>query len=250
MIKELATGQHETGSDAQRVGDFYKSFMDSDQANTLGNEPLKAELSAIDAIEDVDGLVKHMAYLMTIGIDGPLGMYVSQDAKKSTVYAVHLIQSGTTMPDRDYYLKHDRKTLENQIKFLDFYILPLAKNLGVMGVFEESVGGMFTKCVKSNLARWIEEGARATDLMIKEEQEERGGNSLAKQVETLGINAPSAEDNIPSLMSSSNSCSASSKACIVCGESTGRFRCPVCAAIYCCAKCCREHKASSDCRPR
>lgn len=139
---------------------------------------------------------------------------------------------------------------ENQIKFLDFYILPLAKNLGVMGVFEESVGGMFAKCVKSNLARWIEEGARATDLMIKEEQEERGGNSLAKQVETLGINAPSAEDNIPSLMSSSNSCSASSKACIVCGESTGRFRCPVCAAIYCCAKCCREHKASSDCRPR
>jgi len=120
MIKELANGQHETGSDAQRVGDFYKSFMDVDRADKLGKEPLEAELSAIDAIDDVEELVKHMAYLMTIGIDGPLGIYVSQDAKNSTVYAVHLIQSGTTMPDRDYYLKHDRNTLENQIKFLDY----------------------------------------------------------------------------------------------------------------------------------
>ncbi len=120
MIKQLANQQHETGSDAQKVGDFYKSFMDVDRANKLGNEPLTAELAAIDAIEDVPGLVKHMAYLMTIGIDVPLGMYVSQDAKNSTVYAVHLVQNGTTMPDRDYYLKHDRKTLENQIKFLDY----------------------------------------------------------------------------------------------------------------------------------
>ena len=120
MIKQLADEQHEAGSDAQRVGDFYKSFMDVDRANSLGDEPLKEELAAIDAIEDVPGLVKHMAYLMTIGIDGPLGLYVSQDAKDSTVYAVHLIQSGTTLPDRDYYLKHDRKTLENQVKFLDY----------------------------------------------------------------------------------------------------------------------------------
>ena len=120
MIKQLANEQHETGSDAQKVGDFYKSFMDVDRADELGNEPLGEGLAAIDAIEDVPALVKHMAYLMTIGVDVPLGLYVSQDAKNSTVYAVHLVQNGTTLPDRDYYLKHDRKTLENQIKFLDY----------------------------------------------------------------------------------------------------------------------------------
>ena len=54
MIKQLADEQHEAGSDAQRVGDFYKSFMDVDRANSLGDEPLKEELAAIDAIEDVD----------------------------------------------------------------------------------------------------------------------------------------------------------------------------------------------------
>ncbi len=120
MIKQLANERHETGSDAQKVGDFYKSFMDVDRVDELGSQPLAEMLAAIDAIEDVPGLVQHMAYLMTIGVDVPLGMYVSQDAKNSTLYAVHLIQSGTTLPDRDYYLKHDRKTLENQIKFLDY----------------------------------------------------------------------------------------------------------------------------------
>lgn len=83
---------------------------------------------------------------------------------------------------------------ENQIKFFDFYVLPLAKNLGVMGVFEDSdlgegggdrrgsgggsvlSGGgssFFVNCVKSNLARWIEEGSRATELMMKEDDEKR-----------------------------------------------------------------------------
>ena len=120
MIKELSEEASEAGSDAQKVGDFYKSFMSVEQVNSLGGKPLTDELTAIDTIEDVPGLVKHMAYLMTIGVDTPLGLYVSQDAKNSDVYAVHLIQSGTSLPDRDYYLKHDRKSLENQLKFLDY----------------------------------------------------------------------------------------------------------------------------------
>lgn len=83
---------------------------------------------------------------------------------------------------------------ENQIKFIDFYILPLAKNLGVMGVFEDSGVGnrdvsrrasggttgssgsgssFFVNCVKSNLAKWIDEGTRTTDLMMKDDEEER-----------------------------------------------------------------------------
>eukprot|EP00985_Skeletonema_marinoi_P029995 scaffold29969_cov104-Skeletonema_marinoi.AAC.1 len=37
---------------------------------------------------------------------------------------------------------------DNQIKFFDFYIKPLAKNLGVMGVFDEKVGHSFVHLVK------------------------------------------------------------------------------------------------------
>ncbi|KAL7544404.1 hypothetical protein ACHAWF_007798, partial [Thalassiosira exigua] len=62
---------------------------------------------------------------------------------------------------------------DNQIKFLDFYILPLAKNLGFMGVFPPGAGGQFARLVKANLARWIEEGGRVTEIMMKEDEEER-----------------------------------------------------------------------------
>ena len=62
---------------------------------------------------------------------------------------------------------------DNQIKFFDFYILPLAKNLGLTGVFEEEVADVFVGCVKSSLERWIEEGERETELMMKHDEEER-----------------------------------------------------------------------------
>eukprot|EP00970_Alexandrium_tamarense_P013279 scaffold3316_cov163-Alexandrium_tamarense.AAC.2 len=48
-----------------------------------------------------------------------------------------------------------------------------------MGVFEEDVGNMFVRCVKSNLAKWIEEGERVTELMMKEYETER--KRLAQQ---------------------------------------------------------------------
>lgn len=120
MIKQLAAEEHDPGTDAQKVGDFYKSFMDQARVDELGGEPLIKYLDAIDAIDDVTSLIKEMSHLMTIGVDVPLGLYVSQDARNSDVYAVHLIQSGLSLPDRDYYLNYDRKTIENQLKFLDY----------------------------------------------------------------------------------------------------------------------------------
>ena len=120
MIETLSTEQHPDGSDAQKVGAFYKSFMDLDAANEKGIAPLQAELDKIEALEDREALINHMAYLMTVGVDGPIGLYVSQDAKNSTAYAVHFIQNGLTLPDRDYYLKHDKKTLQAQLALITF----------------------------------------------------------------------------------------------------------------------------------
>ena len=76
---------------------------------------------------------------------------------------------------------------DNQIKFFDFYIKPLAKNLGVMGVFHESVSHSFVDLVKSNLAQWIEDGELATMVMIKQDRKERGikKESNRHQVETI-----------------------------------------------------------------
>ena len=128
MIEELSKEQHPDGSDAQKVGDFYKSFMDLKTVDELGIEPLQKELDAIEALDSKESMIDHMAYLMSIGVDVPLSVYVSQDAKNSTVYAVHMTQSGMTLPDRDYYRKHDKKSLNAQLALIEF----------VETVFEES----------------------------------------------------------------------------------------------------------------
>ncbi|WP_444846511.1 M13 family metallopeptidase [Duganella caerulea] len=95
------------GSDAQKIGDMYASFMDEKKLDSLGVKPLAGELNRIRAIKDKKAFPMLIAHLGEIGVATPYGLYVSQDARESTRYAVGISQSGLGLPDRDYYLKKD-----------------------------------------------------------------------------------------------------------------------------------------------
>ncbi|MES2419474.1 MAG: M13 family metallopeptidase [Bacteroidota bacterium] len=96
------------GSVTKRVGDFYAAAMDSTTIEKLGYTPIKADLEKIKLIKDVPGLLNHIAYMRTSGIGGPMfGLGVGQDRKNVTKYMVNISQGGTTLGDRDYYLKDD-----------------------------------------------------------------------------------------------------------------------------------------------
>ncbi|MGH8518742.1 MAG: hypothetical protein ACREUE_14925, partial [Panacagrimonas sp.] len=93
----------------QKVGDAYASFMDDSRIESLGLEPIKAELAAIDALRDRKELLLMMARLYRTGVKVPLAGYVHQDAKDATRYAGDFMQSGLSLPNRDYYLIQDDK---------------------------------------------------------------------------------------------------------------------------------------------
>ncbi|WP_175041682.1 M13 family metallopeptidase [Duganella vulcania] len=95
------------GGDAQKIGDMYASFMDEKKLESLGVKPLAGELNRIRAIKDKKAFPMLIAHLSEIGVSAPYGLYVSQDARESTRYAVGISQSGLGLPDRDYYLKKD-----------------------------------------------------------------------------------------------------------------------------------------------
>lgn len=99
----------EPGSDEQKIGDFYKAFMDTERLEQLGLQPLKPYLDEIAAVKDRDDLVQLMVANDQRGVANPFGMFVSPDARDSQRYAVYVSQSGTSMPDRDYYLKDDER---------------------------------------------------------------------------------------------------------------------------------------------
>jgi predicted metalloendopeptidase len=92
---------------ARQIGDLYASFMDEVRLEKLGVQPLAAELARIDAISDKSGLSALFARFNRIGVAGPVGLFIGQDARRSTRYVPTLFQGGLGLPDRDYYLKED-----------------------------------------------------------------------------------------------------------------------------------------------
>ncbi|WP_289644375.1 M13 family metallopeptidase N-terminal domain-containing protein [Maribacter aestuarii] len=118
IIEESASGDFEKGSDEQKVGDLYKSFMDMEKRNELGVAPLQPEFEKIESIKNYDELATYFAYANKYGINSPLGLFVYQDFKDPTIYTVYTWQAGLGLPDREYYLKEDERSKEIRSKYV------------------------------------------------------------------------------------------------------------------------------------
>lgn len=109
--------QNENG---RKVGDFFKSYMNEELVEQRGLKPLQDEIDRINAIKDHDGVIEHFGYFETNGAGSPLGFFVDQDDRDSTRNLAALIQSGTTLPDRDYYLKDDEKYAKGRESLVEY----------------------------------------------------------------------------------------------------------------------------------
>lgn len=98
-----ANGEAAAGTDRQRIGDLFASFMDEDRVEALGLRPVAQELAGIQALEDVGGLVELLGRLQRDGLGGLIGSYVNTDDRQSDRYIVNLVQAGIGLPDESYY---------------------------------------------------------------------------------------------------------------------------------------------------
>ncbi|WP_323142306.1 M13 family metallopeptidase [Massilia phyllosphaerae] len=118
IIEKTAATNPSAGTDAQRIGDFYASFMDEARLEQLGVAPLKPELDKIAALKDKSELPAMLARLGKIGVGVPFDFGIHQDNKDSTKYVADIGQGGLGMPDRDYYLKaDDAKLADTKAKY-------------------------------------------------------------------------------------------------------------------------------------
>ncbi|MEJ8756135.1 M13 family metallopeptidase [Pontibacter sp. H259] len=106
------------GTPAQLVGAFYAAGMDSIAVNKAGITPIKPELDRIAAAKTTNDVLKTVADLKTKGVSGYFTMYVTQDDKISTQYALWAMQGGLGLPDRDYYLKEDERSKTIRTEYL------------------------------------------------------------------------------------------------------------------------------------
>jgi predicted metalloendopeptidase len=107
IIEKASSSNPAKGTDAQRIGDFYASFMDEARLEQLGVTPLKGELDKIAALKDKSELPALLAHLGKIGVNVPFEFGIHLDNKDSTKYVPDIWQGGLGMPDRDYYIKAD-----------------------------------------------------------------------------------------------------------------------------------------------
>ena len=86
--------------------------MDSMAVEKIGYTPIKADLDAINAYTTKEQVVNAIATQRTKGLGGALyGFGVAPDNKNVLKYMARLSQGGTTLPDRDYYIKNDSRSL-------------------------------------------------------------------------------------------------------------------------------------------
>ncbi len=91
------------GTDEQRIGDLYASYLDEHTVKSRGVQPLLDELTLIDRAVDPDALAAVVGALQRTGVGGATGAYIDTDSKNSARYLVHLTQSGLGLPDESYY---------------------------------------------------------------------------------------------------------------------------------------------------
>jgi putative endopeptidase len=118
ICEKSAAAHADKGSNKQKIGDFYASGMDTITIDKAGIEPLKSEFAKIDAIKDVPGLLRSIAYLHTIGARPAFNFYVGQDDKISTKYALFFSQGGLGMGNRDYYFNSDKETTNIRAEYV------------------------------------------------------------------------------------------------------------------------------------
>jgi putative endopeptidase len=136
ILNEASKAKAPKGTLTQRVGDMYTSAMDSVAIEKRGYNPIKPYLERVNNIKNTDEVVNEVIYMKVNGIANPLFYFaVEPDSKYPTRNIADFAQGGTTLPDRDYYLKTDARTLQIQNAYKQYI-----KNLFVLTGTPEADG--------------------------------------------------------------------------------------------------------------
>jgi len=110
IIEEATSGDFEHGSDEQKVGDMYASYMDMETRNHLGISPLEPEFDRIAGLTSHADLAVYFAEVNKVGVELPFNLYQYADYKDPTKYMMYTYQGGLGLPDREYYFNEDEKS--------------------------------------------------------------------------------------------------------------------------------------------
>jgi putative endopeptidase len=102
----------------QKIGDYYFSCMDEGAIEKAGSKPLQPTLDRVAAMKSKDDFAKEAIALHREGISAFFEFGSQPDFKNANQVISAAEQGGLGLPDRDYYLKDDEKSVEIRKQYL------------------------------------------------------------------------------------------------------------------------------------
>jgi putative endopeptidase len=106
IIDDVSAAGGAQGSNQQKIADFYNSYVDQPAINAAGLTPAQADLDAIAALRTHEEIVR-LAARPDMPVDFPFGVFIDLDERNPDRYVTHMVHSGLSLPDREYYLRDD-----------------------------------------------------------------------------------------------------------------------------------------------
>jgi len=128
IIEDLSAGTAALGSNAQKIGDLFRSFMDVERIESLGISPIAADIESTLAIQSANELLELMGLLEARGLGGLFYIGVEVDAHDSNRYVMYMSQGGISLPDEAYYRE------EQYAPIREAFLLHATKMLEMAGV--------------------------------------------------------------------------------------------------------------------
>ena len=204
LIEEAADTDAAPGSDTQKVGGFYQSFMDEPRLEQLGAAPLASALAELDAVAGKDDLLLMTAQLNRVGVQIPAAIYINNDEKQSDQYITYITQSGLGLPDRDWYLSTDDATHDEARVAYRAYITKVLELAGYAraATAADSIMGIEQQIAT---ARWDRVQNRQAELTynkrtLEELQAMSPGIAWGPLLQGLGVNETTFVVNQPSFL--------------------------------------------------
>jgi putative endopeptidase len=167
LIQEAAASHSAKGSIAQKVGDYYLSFMDEEGIEARGLAPLAGEMAAITAITNKASLSAYLGATLNTEVDGltanadhVFGLWVNQGFDDSKHNYPHLFQGGLGMQDRDSYLDPSPKMAESRTQ----YKAHIAAILTLAGVTDSDNRATRILALETRMARSFAPDSDAADV--------------------------------------------------------------------------------------
>lgn len=144
LLEEAANSNAPASTPQGKIGNFYRSGMDTVRIEKIGLLPLKADFMRIEKINSPKELMQEIARMHAVGMGQVFGFYVSPDDKDVTNMIAQFYQGGLGMGDRDYYFKDDQRSKAIR----EAYLLYVTQAFQRMGMKLETAGNLAEQVMK------------------------------------------------------------------------------------------------------